>query len=1164
MSKPDSSINTNQEGKSRPEALMHASILDYLGEIVFAINQKYALKYLNAKWQDVMQFPTSQCIGESLFKYIDPNDRGLIKEMVKQLFADKRTSVKEVARLIKKDKSTCYVEIRIERQNVQGHKDEDLLSGLIILISDDRYSQKILEKRLVDMSRPYLELPEEEINIDVLFSVEELQVIQDVFAKATGVASVITYPDGRPITIPSNFTKLCKMIRSVPCGAANCYKSDSVIGAGLDGGPVIQPCLSSGLIDAGVPIRLGDRVVAHWMIGQVITESGEKPKSEYAKELGLDEDAYFEALNEVHKMSEREFESVVKTLQIFADSLSSLAYKNYQQTRFIQEKEKDIKQIRLLLENEQGLSEELKASEEELRQNLEHVLLLKEQLEISERHFRLLADNASDMVFLMETDGRIVFASPSVWEIIGYKPKELIDNYPSIFILDEDYHLFDGLLVHADYEDFSSKSFDIRLMKKDAEIIWAGVNGKRIYDETRKSFFIQVSLRDITERINTRMAIVDSERRFRMLFENMTNAFALHEIILNKEGKPVNYKYLDVNPAFERFINKKASDIIGKTVTEVFPGIKQLWIETFGKVALTEQAVYVENRYGDSDNTYSIQAYSPQKGQFAVVIEDITQRIIAQNALKKSEELYRALFDNISVGIMLLDRDYKVTMANGSMLNMFSLDFNQLIGEKCYHVLCKSDNMCNDCHVFNSITKGTASQSEKSFKRLDGTEFIVRSSVYPYKTNDDYNEGYIVLYEDITHWKNNEKLKQEYELARKSSEIKQIFLAHMSHEIRTPMTGILGMTDFILKTELSDQQREYLSTIKNSSETLLGILNDILDLSKIEAGRMEIKNAPFKLTDLITKIHGLFLALCIQKGISFNIYLDKNMPDCLNSDPYRLSQVITNLTSNAIKFTSEGEVSLNFSLDSVDENEKECMVKVLVKDTGIGIKAEDQSRLFKSFSQVDSSLSRSSDGTGLGLAISRNLVHLMGGEIGVESNPDVGSTFWFTFKAGYCDSIPEKESVNQTTNGERERLTGLNVLLVEDKYVNQKVISLMLNELGCNVYLAANGLEAIEIFHKSKEPYQGLPIDNIPHIDLIFMDIQMPVMDGITAVKNLREQYTALPPIIALSANAMAGDAERFIALGMDDYLSKPVFVEQLASVMLKWEPTAKSYKNNK
>jgi len=384
----------------------------------------------------------------------------------------------------------------------------------------------------------------------------------------------------------------------------------------------------------------------------------------------------------------------------------------------------------------------------------------------------------------------------------------------------------------------------------------------------------------------------------------------------------------------------------------------------------------------------------------------------------------------------------------------------------------------------------------------------------------------------------NEEIKQNIAIVEKTAQIKQQFLANMSHEIRTPMNVIMGMLNMVNETKLNETQIDYIQTIQTASENLLNIINDILDLNKIEAGKMELKLNTFDVFKTANKIKKLFEETAKSKGIDFNVIVSKDIIQYIKADENRIIQIVSNLISNAFKFTHKGNISVNFSI--ANQNKEKVVFFIEVIDTGIGIKEDDQKRLFTKFSQLDNTLTRSYEGTGLGLAISKEFAELMGGEIGVKSEYKKGSTFWFTFAATVSDKN-DCTSDKTVTQSFKDLHFNVSVLLVEDKFVNQKVETLILENIGCKVTIANNGKEAVDLISEGNK------------YDIVFMDIQMPIMDGIEAVSILRKNYKPLPPIIGLSANALEGDAERYISLGMDDYLSKPFTTEQIKEKLFKW-----------
>ncbi len=427
----------------------------------------------------------------------------------------------------------------------------------------------------------------------------------------------------------------------------------------------------------------------------------------------------------------------------------------------------------------------------------------------------------------------------------------------------------------------------------------------------------------------------------------------------------------------------------------------------------------------------------------------------------------------------------------------------------------------------------------KSLEIRFHNESLIKFMSQARNESDDLNEE---LSTEIEQRKRVEKeLHKAKEVAEAASKTKSEFLANMSHEIRTPMNGVLGTLQLLQGSELTESQRQYVNIAHSSGESLLALLNDILDFSKIEAGKLELELIPFDLHSLGNELTILLKQKADERQVELTTDIDTQIPHVIKGDPVRIRQILVNLMTNAIKFTEKGTVTIKAI--ALEKKPGSVRIRLEVNDTGIGIAEENQRKLFNSFTQADGSTTRKYGGTGLGLAIVRQLVTMMRGRLGVESEEGKGSCFW----AEIAFEIPDVEIVNSDKPEQTKVLEVLEgkVLLVEDNPVNQIVATKMLEKVGLQFEVANNGQEAVN----------KLTVEH--DFDLVLMDCQMPVMDGYAATQALREYESEKNishlPVVAMTANAMEGDKDKCLAAGMDDYISKPVNQQALKETLAKW-----------
>ncbi|MBU4333058.1 MAG: response regulator, partial [Candidatus Omnitrophica bacterium] len=526
------------------------------------------------------------------------------------------------------------------------------------------------------------------------------------------------------------------------------------------------------------------------------------------------------------------------------------------------------------------------------------------------------------------------------------------------------------------------------------------------------------------------------------------------------------------------------------------------------------------------------------------IMRDITAQKILERRLRESENKIHIILDNSAACIMLIDDEERIVSWNQFTENLFGMKkkdlylkhVKELYPPEEWKALRNANirKLGGNHHINTKILT-------KKKKLID-----VQLSINVLRDTDDKVIGSVGIMQDITEQKRVQAmLVQAKMVAEEASSAKSLFLANMSHEVRTPMNTIIGMIDLTLDVEMKDEQRENLVVAKEAADNLLGLLNDILDLSRVEAGKITLEDIEFHMPNVLKSVVKGMSVIAAKKDLKLSVNIDPNVPELIEGDPVRLRQIFINLINNAIKFTHKGTIETEVKLLKVTNGVAE--LHFAVKDPGIGIPKDRQDQVFEIFTQAESSTARRFGGTGLGLAISKRLAEMMNGTIWVESEEGKGSNFQFTglFKVIQQKATPD-DSEARASAGSEVSLQNVTILVAEDNVVNQKIVVRMLEKQGCIVEAVVNGQEVIDAIEKKK-------------YDVILMDMQMPVLDGLEATKLIRknEEHTGNHiPIIALTARAMQDDKKRCLDAGMDGYVSKPIdrnkLYEEIGNVINK------------
>jgi len=756
--------------------------------------------------------------------------------------------------------------------------------------------------------------------------------------------------------------------------------------------------------------------------------------------------------------------------------------------------------------------------------------------------FKEIFNNAPDSILLTEyKSGKIIEANPSALLLLSRSRREVVGAHiNNLFANMKESNFMDILqdfLVH--HAKKSNSRFDLLFESNDKKPLTLEIVASTLILNDQK--IVVMIMRDVSEKENILLKIKDSELKYRLLAEVAPLAI----VRFNTSG--------DVE-----FINSFAKDLVGLDMESrqqkinIFE-VKHLATSSFvenlkncidtGNKIIFEHPIHFENKAFAYGRTFfsPIRNSSNKIEGVMSVTEDYTEKKITERQVEKSEKKLKTILDSLQIGIVLIDAELqKVVDINPMTAKFYGMKRSKLLNRTCEDFICDSSKhgcLCKD--LFDKPRS-----KEFIIRTISGKKIPVLKTTIPITI--DERRYYLISMVDILDQKLTEiELKISKNMAEDSNIAKSRFLANMSHEIRTPMNGILGMIQLLKKTELSNKQSEYIDMVTNSSKSLLVIINDILDISKIESGRVELERIAFNFESLVNSAFNIFAFRLQVKKIDWQFDIDPQIPQILIGDPVKIRQILINLIGNSVKFTHQGSIRLQVQPRKSKGNY--ILLSFNLKDTGIGIPKKSIDKIFDLFTQGDPSTTRRYGGSGLGLSITKKLVQLMKGEIHIESKEGEGTNVYFNIRLEKA-SAQDLEKLNASKDKMKEQKTEqnfirpLNILVAEDILINQKYIEELLETYGHKVSIANNGIEAIEMLTKE-------------HFDCVLMDAYMPEMDGIEATRYIREKEknsNLHVPIVALTAAALVGDKERLLEAGMDYYVSKPVEEHDLVNILLK------------